>query len=57
MFTVYNQATRKSVEVNFEQLKTLVGEELDDIFYTKVFTNHTLTGKKDRFIITGGSHD
>lgn len=57
MFTVYNQATRKSVEVNFEQLKTLVGEDLDDIFYTKVFTNHTLTGKKDRFIITGGSHD
>lgn len=57
MFTVYNQTTRKTTDVNFEQLKTLVGEELDEIFYTPVFTAHTLSGKDTKFVITGGSHD
>ena len=57
MFTVYNQTTRKTTDVNFEQLKTLVGEELDEIFYTPVFIAHTLSGKDTKFVITGGSHD
>lgn len=53
MYRVVNLATGKAVDVNFEQLCSEVGEQLDEAFYTEVFIAHTLTGKDGQLVIAG----
>lgn len=57
MFIVSDLSTGQVSEVNFEELKRKVGEDISEYYYTKAFRTHVLTGKTGQIVISEGYHD
>lgn len=51
MYTVINTADGKTSTVNFDQLNRMVGQTLDEAFFSEVFKAHTLNNNSSAQIL------
>lgn len=42
-------------EVSFEQLNTMCGDTLSDVFFSEIFTEHVIEYNDKKIIVLGGS--